>query len=84
VERGLGQNAKWCFRYPNEKWNKEMIQEKDMSKGLRQMVWGAIWLTPNSRVGRSPLIIMERDPNAAKNGYSASLYIETLTYGLLP
>ena len=25
VERGSGQNAKWCFRYPNKKWNKEMI-----------------------------------------------------------
>ena len=48
------------------------------------MVWGAIWLTPNGRVGRSPLIIMERDPDAAKNGYSASSYIETLTRGLLP
>jgi transposase len=35
VERGLGQNVEWCFRYPNEKWNKEMIQEKDTSKGLR-------------------------------------------------
>ena len=48
------------------------------------MVWGAIWLTPNGRVGRSPLIIMERDPDAAKNGYSASSYTETLTHGLLP
>ena len=46
------------------------------------MVWGAIWLTPNGRVGRSPLIIMERDP--AKNGYSANSYTETLTRGLLP
>ena len=60
-----------------------MIQEKDTLKGLRQMVWGAIWLTPNGRVGRSPLIIIERDPDAAKNGYSASSYIETLTHGLL-
>ena len=48
------------------------------------MVWGVIWLTPNSRVERSPLIIMERDPDAAKNGYSASSYTETLTHGLLP
>ena len=61
-----------------------MIQEKDTSKGLRQMVWGAIWLGPNSRVGRSPLIIMERDPDAAKKGYSASSYTKTLTHGLLP
>ena len=60
-----------------------MIQEKDTSKGLRQMVWGAIWLTPNGRVGRSPLIIIERDPDAAKNRYSASSYTETLTRGLL-
>jgi len=48
------------------------------------MVWGAIWLTPNGRVKKSPLIIMERDPDTAKNGYSASSYTETLTHGLLP
>ena len=48
------------------------------------MVWGAIWLTPNNRVGRSPLIIIKRDPKAVKNGYSASSYTETLTHGPLP
>jgi len=25
VQRGSGAEAEWCFRYPNEKWKKEMI-----------------------------------------------------------
>jgi hypothetical protein len=42
------------------------------------MVWGAIWLG-----GRSELIIMERDPDAPKNGYTSWSYIEALELGLL-
>ncbi len=33
---------------------------------------------------RSPLVIMERDPNAKKGGYSSQSYIWALTKGLLP
>ena len=40
-------------------------------------------MTPNGRVGRSPFIIMERDPNAKQNGYTSFLYTETLERGLL-
>jgi hypothetical protein len=47
------------------------------------MVWAYFWVTLNSRVGRSPLIIIERDSNAKRNGYTSSLYIETLERGLL-
>jgi hypothetical protein len=43
------------------------------------MVWGSIWLG-----GRSELIIMERDPDAPKNGYTSWSYIEALELGLLP
>jgi len=25
IERGQGQDAEWCFRFPEEKWKKEMI-----------------------------------------------------------
>jgi transposase len=70
VARGSGQNSEWCFRYPEEKWRYEMITEKDTSNALIQMVWGSIWITPNGRIGRSPLIIMERDPLAKRNGYT--------------
>ena len=48
------------------------------------MVWGCFWVTPNRRVGRSPLIIMERDPDTQRQGYSLKLYTKTLEKGLLP
>ena len=47
------------------------------------MVWASIWLDERGRVRRSPLVIMERDPNAARTGYSANSYIEALEEGLL-
>lgn len=83
VKRGCGKDTEWCFCFLDKKWNKEMFQEKDKPKGLTQMVWACFWVTPNSRVSRSPLIIMERDPNAKRNGYTSSLYTETLERGLL-
>jgi hypothetical protein len=43
------------------------------------MIWGCIW-----HGGRSEIIIMERDPDAPCNGYTAWNYIEALEAGLLP
>jgi hypothetical protein len=43
------------------------------------MVWGAIFLD-----GRSDLIFMERDPTAARRGYTTNSYLDTLEEGLLP
>jgi hypothetical protein len=61
VQGGSGQQAEWCFRYPHKKYNPIMITEVEKAKGMSQMVWGMIWVTPNGRVGRSELVIMERD-----------------------
>ena len=38
----------------------------------------------NRRVGRSELVIIERDLDAPKKGYLRKLYIITLKKGLLP
>ena len=43
------------------------------------MVWAAIW-----RGGKSHLIIMERDQQAKRQGYSARSYHQALSEGLLP
>jgi hypothetical protein len=48
------------------------------------MVWAAIWLDERGRPRRSKLVIMNRDPDAPKRGYSAQSYMEALTKGLLP
>jgi hypothetical protein len=61
-----------------------MIVEKEKSNKMSQMVWAAIWVTPNGKVGRSPLIIMERDFESKKHGYSGRSYTQTLEEGLLP
>jgi transposase len=84
VQRGSGANAEWCFRYPGEKYDPKMIEEKEKSNKISQMVWAAIWVTPNGRVGRSPLIIMERDFESKKHGYSGKSYTNTLEEGLIP
>jgi hypothetical protein len=84
VQRGSGQDAEWCFRYPHEKYDPKMITEKEKAKRMSQMVWGMIWVTPNGHVGRSELVIMERDFTAKKHGYSGDSYIQTLEKGLLP
>ena len=43
------------------------------------MVWGAVWVG-----GRSELVIMDRDPDAPRGGYSAQSYIWALEEGLCP
>jgi transposase len=48
------------------------------------MVWGCIWLDERGHPRRSKLVIMERDSDAPRGGYSAQSYINTLTKGLLP
>jgi hypothetical protein len=39
-------------------------------KPISQMVWASIW-----RGGWLKLVVMERDPKAKKQGYSANSYI---------
>jgi len=61
-----------------------MISALPTSRKLAQMVWGAIWLDERSRPRRSKLVIIERDPDAPRCGYSNQSYIKTLEEGLLP
>lgn len=84
VQKGLGHHQEWCFRFNDEKWATRMITEVPKSRSPSQMVWGAIWLDNRGKPRRSPLVIMERDPNASKGGYTAQSYIKTLEKGLLP
>jgi len=48
------------------------------------MVWGAIWLDSWGSPHRSELVIMPRDFESEKHGYSGNSYIKTLEEGLLP
>jgi transposase len=84
VAKGAGQNQQWAFRFPWEKWKPEMIEAIGTARAPQQMVWASIWLDERGRARRSNLVIMERDLDAQKRGYSAKSYIEALTKGLLP
>ena len=80
LERGSGKDRKWVFRTPEQKWDHNMIQEVKKGKDLSQMVWGAFYGDGN----QSPLVIMERDPETKRNGYSAVSYMDTLDECLVP
>jgi transposase len=84
VEKDLGQNTEWVFRFADEKWKPRMITERSTSHRPQQMVWACIYIGSRGRTQRSPLVIMQRDANAARNGYTADSYIEALEEGLLP
>jgi len=75
VELGKGKQGKWVFRLNrrNEKWKKEYITPYNKSKGMSVMVWVAIWGGEHT-----PIQAMTRDPDAARNGYSAASYLEIL------
>jgi transposase len=73
-----------CFCYKWEKWKKEMISEIRTSRKPAQMVWASVWLDERGRPRWSPLVIMERNPNAPRRGYSSQSYIKALRKGLLP
>jgi hypothetical protein len=61
-----------------------MMSEVGTSCKPAQMVWASVWLDERGRPRRSPLVIMERDHDAPRHGYSSQSYIEALRKGLLP
>jgi IS30 family transposase len=77
VERGKGGQREWAFRTAQQKWQPEMVQTYKKGHDISIMVWGAIWIG-----GRSDLIIMTRDDDAAANGYTANSYLSVLEEGL--
>ena len=48
------------------------------------MEWASIWIGEGGVIGRSPLIIMSRDPQAKQNGYTRLSYLAALEEGLRP
>jgi len=56
-----------------ERWDPDKIKTLPRGKGLRVMVWAAIWAT-----GTFNLYPLERDFESKKHGYSANSYIKIL------
>jgi hypothetical protein len=84
VQKGSRQNQEWCFHYFFEKWKKEMIFEVGTSRKPAQMVWASIWVDERECARKSDLVIMDRDFNTPKHGYSSQSYLKALRKGLLP
>jgi transposase len=84
LQKGSGHNTEWCFRFSWEKWKKEMVTEVGTSRKPAQMVWASVWLDERGQARRSKLVIMDRDPDAKRQGYSSQSYMQALTKGLLP
>lgn len=78
VERGTGKRREWVFRTPSQKWDQEMIQPYKKGHDVSVMVWAAIW-----GGGRSQLVRLKADSEAAKKGFTANSYIEVLDDHLL-
>jgi hypothetical protein len=72
VELGSGHRQQWVFRlnFQGEKWKKDFIQPVKKGKGIRVMIWAAIW-----GENRSDLIRLDCDFESKKHGYSAHSYL---------
>ena len=57
----------------DQKWSKEHIDTYTKGKDISIMIWGAIW-----DGGRSDIVIMDRDEESKRGGYSANSYIAVL------
>lgn len=77
AERGAGGAQEWAFTTPAQKWQKEMVQTYKKGKDISVMVWAAIWWW-NGKVHKSDLVILERDWESKKHGYTAKSYIDVL------
>jgi hypothetical protein len=79
VERGKGRRPMWVFRRPEQKWDKEMINPYPKGKQASVMVWASF----SGRKGPSKLVVMTRDEDSARNGYSTWSYCKALDEGLV-
>lgn len=77
VERGQGGQREWVWRTAEQKWSPQFVQTYKKGHDISIMVWGAIWIG-----GRSDLVIMTRDDDAARNGYTTNSYLEVLNDAL--
>ena len=80
VEKGKGKKQRWAFGYWHQKWDHDKIVTYPKGKQGSVMVWASIGGTEK----RSELIIMARDEDSPRGGFSSYSYTDTLEEGLLP
>jgi len=77
AERGAGKSQEWVFCQPAQKWQKEMVSTHKKGKDICLMVWAAIWWK-YGKVHKSDLVILGRDWESKKMGYTANSYLDVL------
>jgi transposase len=80
VERGKGGEIVWVWGYSKDKWKPNMVETYKKGKGMSVMVSAAFWGDGQ----RSDLLILERDFESKKNGYSANSYLALLEELVVP
>ena len=71
VKKNSGRQQFYIFCTPQQKWNKDKIDTYKKDKGHMVIVWASF----SGALGRSNLVVMERDKELPKGGYSAQSYI---------
>lgn len=77
AERGKGKRPEWVFRTPSQKWLPEMVQTYSKGRDMKCMVWGLFWYI-HGLYRRSELVVMGRDEESKKGGYSHRSYLQVL------
>ena len=81
VERGKGHKREWCFHVPGTTpFDENLVHSYPKGKQPSVMIWAGF----SGLTERTELILMDRDPDSPRGGYSARLYIAMLEQGLLP
>ena len=71
---------RYIFRHPHEKYNQDLVNRTDHVKPtLSDMYWAGIRLDDHTN-----LVLMERDSNSPRQGYSNVSYRKALDEGFLP
>lgn len=78
VQRGSNSPVQFVFRFQDEAFRQDLVNLESHGRDISQMIWGAIWIG-----GRSELVVMERDQDAPRQGYSSVSYIDALNNALL-
>lgn len=69
VERGDGARRVYCWRFADEKYQQRFLKPEHKGKDISEMIMGFV-----SGEGRGPIIVMKRDPESKKNGFTANSY----------
>jgi transposase len=80
VERGKEGEVVWVWGHSSDKWKPTHVETYKKGKGMRVMVSAAFW----GEGERSDLLILERDFESKKHGYSANSYLALLEELVVP